>query len=103
MSSPASEVDVGYVAQLARLELTEEEQQRLQHDIDGILGYVRQLQEVNVDDVEPTAHATAISNVFRPDAAADSLPHETAMANAPATIELDLIRVPVVLPGEEGG
>jgi aspartyl-tRNA(Asn)/glutamyl-tRNA(Gln) amidotransferase subunit C len=50
----------------------------------GILGYIEKLQELNVTNVEPTAHAVPMVNVTRPDVVRPSLDHAAAMANAPA-------------------
>jgi aspartyl-tRNA(Asn)/glutamyl-tRNA(Gln) amidotransferase subunit C len=77
-------MDIKYVAHLARLELSTEEQQRLSAQLGSILGYIEKLKEVDVSQVEPTAHAVRLVNVVRPDEVRPSLPHEAAMANAPA-------------------
>lgn len=76
--------DVGRAAHLARLHLSDDELRRFAADLGRILAYVRQLQELDVEGVEPTAHARPISNVFRDDAVAPGLSREAAMANAPA-------------------
>lgn len=80
----AEEIDVSYVAELARLDLTAEEKQRFQAQLRDVLAYVRQLEEVNVEGVEPTAHAAGQVNVFRPDEARPSEPPGTYLANAPS-------------------
>jgi aspartyl-tRNA(Asn)/glutamyl-tRNA(Gln) amidotransferase subunit C len=79
------QMDVAYVAHLARLHLTPEETARLQAQLDQVLGYVNQLRELDVRDVEPTAHAMPVRNVFRADEPREGLSHEAALANAPAT------------------
>ena len=61
-----------------------------------IVGYVDQLAEVNTDGVEPMAHAVEVTNVFRDDAVAESLPREEALANAPHRDERGYL-VPAVL------
>lgn len=101
MPQSTPEVDVSYTAELARLKLTEEEKVALQHDITEIVGYVQQLQEVDVEGVEPTAHATRIANVTRRDAAAKPLDRAKMLANAPDTVDDVLVKVPKVLPGQE--
>ena len=93
-------IDIGYVAQLARLELPAGQAERLQGELESIVRYIDELKEVDVTGVEPTAHAARLFNVWREDAAAESLPRETMLANAPATVDGELIRVPQVLPGE---
>ncbi|MEO8206955.1 MAG: Asp-tRNA(Asn)/Glu-tRNA(Gln) amidotransferase subunit GatC [Chthoniobacterales bacterium] len=76
-------IDVRYVAELARLALTDEEVTQFQPQLESILKYVEQLSEVNVDDVVATAHTTPVFNVFREDVILPSLDKEAALANAP--------------------
>jgi len=80
----AMEIDVKYVAHLARLALTPEEEQKLGAQLGHILSYVEKLKELDVTNVEPTAHAVPLTNVTRPDELRPSLPHDEAMRNAPA-------------------
>ena len=80
----ANDLDVKYVAHLARIGLTPEEEQNLAAQLGGILGYIEKLKELDVSNVEPTAHAVPMVNVTRPDEVRPSLSHEAAMANAPA-------------------
>jgi len=81
MSAP--HLDVRYVADLVRLKLTDEEITELQPQLDHVLAYIAQLNEVNVDGIEPTAHASAVYNVFREDVPRDTFTQEQATANAP--------------------
>ena len=80
----AAEFDVQYVAHLARLNLSEMEQQKLGEQLRGILAYVEKLSEVDVSGVEPTAHAVPLTNVVRPDVVQPSLTNAEALRNAPA-------------------
>lgn len=80
----ATEIDVKYVAHLARIALTPEEEQKLGAQLGHILGYIEKLKELDVTNVEPTAHAVPLVNVTRPDELRPSLPHDEAMRNAPA-------------------
>ncbi|MCX6881470.1 MAG: Asp-tRNA(Asn)/Glu-tRNA(Gln) amidotransferase subunit GatC [Verrucomicrobia bacterium] len=80
----AVEIDVKYVAHLARVTLTSEESQRLGAQLGNILGFIEKLNEVDVSHVEPTAHAVPLVNVTRPDEIRPSLPQEDALRNAPA-------------------
>jgi len=80
----ATEIDVKYVAHLARLALTPEEEQKLGAQLGHILGYIEKLKELDVTNVEPTAHAVPLVNVTRPDELRPSLSHDEAMRNAPA-------------------
>jgi len=93
-------IDIGYVAELARLELPPEQAAQLQGELESIVHYIDELKEVDVTGVEPTAHAARLFNVWREDAVGASLPRDTMLANAPETVEDELIRVPQVLPGE---
>ena len=61
------QVDVPYVAMLARLSLTPEQTQKFAVQLQQIVAYIEKLKEVNVEGIEPTAHATPITNVFRAD------------------------------------
>ena len=76
---------VEHVAQLARLALSPHEKQRLTEQLNAILTYMEQLNEVPTEGVEPTAHVLDLVNVFRDDAVQPSLGAETALANAPET------------------
>ncbi|MCL4786626.1 MAG: Asp-tRNA(Asn)/Glu-tRNA(Gln) amidotransferase subunit GatC [Verrucomicrobia bacterium] len=80
----ASEFDIKYVAHLARIALTPEEEQKLGAQLGHILGHIEKLKELDVSGVEPTAHAVPLMNVTRPDEVRPSLPHNEAMRNAPA-------------------
>lgn len=79
-----AQFDVKYIAHLARLQLTPEEEKKLGAQLGGILGYIEKLKELDVTGVEPTAHAVPMTNVTRPDEVRPSLPHDDAMRNAPA-------------------
>jgi aspartyl-tRNA(Asn)/glutamyl-tRNA(Gln) amidotransferase subunit C len=81
---PAVEIDVKYVAHLARLQLTPEEEKRFGEQLGEVLGYVEKLKELDVTGVEPTAHAMPRVNVVRTDEVRPSLPHAEALRNAPA-------------------
>jgi len=93
---PAVNIDVKYVAHLARLELTPAEEQRIGAQLGEVLGYIEKLKELDVRGVEPMAHAVPLVNVVREDAVQPSLPHEEAMRNAPAEAN-GLFIVPKIL------
>ena len=82
-SQSADKIDVRYVAHLARLHLSDEETVRFQGQLEQVLGYVKELSKLNVDGVEPTAHAMPVNNVFRKDEARPCMDREKALANAP--------------------
>jgi aspartyl-tRNA(Asn)/glutamyl-tRNA(Gln) amidotransferase subunit C len=78
------QIDVKYVAFLARLELSPEESEKFGAQLGQILGYVEKLRELDVTQVEPTAHAFPLVNVTRPDEVRASLSTDEALRNAPA-------------------
>jgi len=96
-----ADIDVKYVAELARLELPPERFAAVERDLASIVDYIAELNEVDVTGVEPTAHAAALSNVWREDAAADSGLRDAMLKNAPALVNGCLVKVAKVLPGEE--
>ena len=78
-------IDVKYVAHLARLNLSPEEEQKFGTQLSQVLGYVEKLNQVDVSQVEPTAHAMPLVNVTRPDETQPSISNEEALRNAPAS------------------
>jgi aspartyl-tRNA(Asn)/glutamyl-tRNA(Gln) amidotransferase subunit C len=78
-----SDLDVAYIARLARLNLTDEETALFQKQLGGVLEYARKLGEVDVSNVEAAAHTLPIFNVFREDAARDWFTAQQALSNAP--------------------
>jgi aspartyl-tRNA(Asn)/glutamyl-tRNA(Gln) amidotransferase subunit C len=80
---PLDADEVRKVARLARLQLAEADLARLQPQIAAILDYVNQLQQLPTDGVEPLAHPLPVSNAFRDDEPAPSLPVDDALSNAP--------------------
>jgi len=88
--------EVEHVALLGRLKLTEEERERFTTQLNSILGYFEQLQQIDTADVPPMSHAVAVTNVFREDEPQPSLTPEEALQNAPDR-EDDYFRVPRVI------
>ena len=88
--------DVKDVAHLARLALTLEEEQKFQAQLGNVLHYIAKLNEVDVSNVEPTAHAVPLVNVTRADEVRPSLSHEEAMRNAPSQVN-GLFQVPKIV------
>jgi aspartyl-tRNA(Asn)/glutamyl-tRNA(Gln) amidotransferase subunit C len=76
-------IDVKYVAHLARLKLAADEETKLSAQLSGILAYIEKLKELDVTNVEPTAHAVPMVNVTRLDETRPSLSHDEALRNAP--------------------
>lgn len=79
----AGELDVAYVAQLARLQLTAEETELFQKQLGDVLKYAEKLKEVNIEGVEATAHAVPVFNVFRADEPCEWFTATEALGNAP--------------------
>jgi aspartyl-tRNA(Asn)/glutamyl-tRNA(Gln) amidotransferase subunit C len=79
-----SDFDIKYVAHLARLSLTPAEEEQLGAQLSGILGYIEKLKQLDVNGIEPTAHAVPLVNVARADLVRPSLSNEEALSNAPS-------------------
>ncbi|MFX3632684.1 MAG: Asp-tRNA(Asn)/Glu-tRNA(Gln) amidotransferase subunit GatC [Candidatus Pristimantibacillus sp.] len=88
--------DVEHVANLARLELSDQEKEQFTGQLNAILKYAEKLNGLNTDDVEPTSHVLPITNVMREDVMRESLPIEKVMLNAPDE-EDGQFKVPAVL------
>lgn len=96
MSAADPDFNIRYVADLARLELTEEEMATFEPQLQAILGYMKKLDEIDVDAIEPTAHANPVFNVTRPDTPRPSLTPEEALRNAPKTAKDQFIVAKVI-------
>ena len=83
MSEDTGKIDVAYVAHLARMHLSDAEKETISAQLKNILTYVAKLNEVDVSNVQPTAHATPLSNVFRKDEVRPSIDPTKVLANAP--------------------
>lgn len=79
-----SDFDVKYVANLARISLSPAEEEKLSAQLGNILSYIEKLKELDVSQVEPTAHAVPLINVFRADEVQPSISNEEALRNAPS-------------------
>jgi len=75
--------EVRYVADLARLELSPDEVEMFTADMNRILAYMDQLDELDTGGVEPTSHVLSLKNVFREDVVGESLTVDEVLANAP--------------------
>lgn len=78
------EINVKYIAHLARLHLAPDEEEKLGAQLSQILAYIAKLNELDVSQIEPTAHAVPLVNVTRSDTRRPSLPNTEALRNAPA-------------------
>jgi aspartyl-tRNA(Asn)/glutamyl-tRNA(Gln) amidotransferase subunit C len=79
-----ADFNIKYIAHLARIALTPEEETKLTAQMGNILGYIEKLKELDVSNVEPTAHAVPLINVTRADEIGESLSQAEALRNAPA-------------------
>ena len=96
MANNTDQFDVSYVAHLARLHLTDPEKQKISAQLKDILAYVAKLNELDVSKVEPTAHATPLSNVLRKDEVRPSIDPAKVLKNAPEQAR-DLFIVPKIV------
>ena len=94
--STQPDLNLDYVANLARLALNDAEKAEFAQQLGDILHYVEKLKQVDVSGVEPMAHASPVFNVWQPDVAVPGLPVEASLRNAPARRE-DMIVVPKVV------
>ena len=99
--------DVSYVADLANLELTPEERERMVKDLGSILNYIERLKELDTSNVPPMTQAfnggeaadqekNAVAQAWREDVVATCLPHDEALRNAPVK-DKDFFKVPKVI------
>jgi aspartyl-tRNA(Asn)/glutamyl-tRNA(Gln) amidotransferase subunit C len=90
------EIDVAYVANLARLALDDASCALFQRQLGTIVDYVRQIGELDLAGIEPTSHGQAVYNVFREDVVHAGLDHDRVLANAPARLG-DEFKVPRIV------
>lgn len=88
--------EVARIARLARLELSPTEAEQTRDQLNGILGFIEQLQSVNTEGIAPMAHAVDVVQRLRPDVVTESNRRETYQAIAPET-EAGLYLVPKVI------
>ena len=98
MDKPA--IDVAYVAELARLDLTDDEKAVFQPQLENIVKYVEKISSVDVDGVPPTLHGHAVVNALREDEVRPSMDREKALANAPARVGEEFL-LPKIVEGAE--
>ncbi|MFL5826659.1 MAG: Asp-tRNA(Asn)/Glu-tRNA(Gln) amidotransferase subunit GatC [Thermoleophilaceae bacterium] len=72
-----------HVARLARLELSEEEVERFSKELSTVLDHIEQINQLDLEGVEPTSHTIQVENVLREDVPRPSLPREKALEQAP--------------------
>lgn len=89
-------VNVAYVANLARLELSEEEISRFEGELDQVVAYIHKLDELDLKDIEPMSHPRPSQNVLREDVVTEKADPEDLLQNAPARVG-DLVKVPQMM------
>ncbi|MDP8959112.1 MAG: Asp-tRNA(Asn)/Glu-tRNA(Gln) amidotransferase subunit GatC [Actinomycetota bacterium] len=93
------DIDIAYVARLARLALTDDELRLYEEQLQVILEHAARVQALPTEDVAPTSHPLPLVNAFRPDAVANCLERDEVLAQAPDPQD-GFFRVPRIL--EEG-
>ncbi len=91
-----AEIDIAYVARLARLKLTDEEISAFGGQLGGILRHIESLARLDLEGIEPTAHAAPVHNVFRADDPRPGVSAATALSNAPSAAN-DLFITPKII------
>jgi len=97
-----SEADVRQVAKLSRLKLTDDEVTHFTGQLAAVLGHIAALNELDVTDFEPLAHASDRHSVLRDDVPGTTLDPDTALQNAPDRQDA-FFKVPKVLGQGDGG
>jgi aspartyl-tRNA(Asn)/glutamyl-tRNA(Gln) amidotransferase subunit C len=92
----APQLDIDHVAHLARIALTPEEKAKFAQQLGDVLHHIEQLSKVDVSQVEPTAHASPVFNVWADDVAQPGLSVADALRNAPAQRQ-NMVVVPKVV------
>jgi aspartyl-tRNA(Asn)/glutamyl-tRNA(Gln) amidotransferase subunit C len=75
------------IADLAKLDLTEEEIEKFADQLSAVLDYAGRLSQLDTDAIPPTASVLPLHNVMRDDVTQPSLPREQVVANAPAAVD----------------
>ena len=88
--------DMGHIAELARLELTKEEENLYAGQLKNIFSWMEELNSADTSGIEPTAHILGLENVLREDIPAPFADREAILKNAPQR-EHDYIKVPKVI------
>ena len=78
--------NIKQIGALAHIEISDDEAGKFQTDLELVANYVKQLDELNLDDVEPTVHGQILSNVFREDVPVTTFNQDDALSNAPERI-----------------
>ena len=79
--------EVRHVARLARLQLSDDEVERMAVELAGVLEHIATIAELDLDGVPPTSHVVSVENALRADVPRPSLPRERALESAPASVD----------------
>lgn len=90
------EIDIKYVANLARIRLTNEELERFSKQLKGVLKYIDKLKELDIANIQPTSHVLPLKNIFREDRTLPSLNPEEVLKNTPGR-QGNFFKVPKVI------
>ncbi|MCM8775397.1 MAG: Asp-tRNA(Asn)/Glu-tRNA(Gln) amidotransferase subunit GatC [Candidatus Omnitrophica bacterium] len=93
------EFNIDRIAELARLNLKSGEKEKLEKDLESILGYVKKLESLETSQVEPTSHVLDLENVFRPDTVKSTEIQEEVLEHAPSR-HAKFFKVPKVVEKE---
>ena len=80
---PTAAIDIKHLQNLARIELTPQEEEKFGRQLNGILEYFKQLDAIDTTGIEPTSHAIPLENVWQNDVARPGFKPEEALMNAP--------------------
>ena len=72
-----------HVARLARLRLSDDEVEQMSSELSTILDHIEKINELDLEEVEPTSHVVEVENILRDDVVTPSLPVDVALAGAP--------------------
>lgn len=95
MSSPINKKTLEHLAELARIELKPEEEEKLLRDLSKILDHFKELQELDTSAVSPMTGGTALKNIFREDAERENTNHEAGIEQFPETKD-GFLKIPPV-------
>lgn len=96
MAEDTSKIDIDYVAGLARITLTPEEKAEYGRQLEDILRHFASIREIDVEGIEPTAHAFPLFNIWQDDEPGPAFTPEEALRNAPARRQNQIV-VPKVV------
>ncbi|HHT9138235.1 MAG TPA: Asp-tRNA(Asn)/Glu-tRNA(Gln) amidotransferase subunit GatC [Candidatus Wunengus sp. YC60] len=88
--------NIEYIANLSRIELSDQEKEMFVHQLSDILSYIEKLNKLNTDNIKPMAYSLNTTNVFREDKLGQPISRDDAMFNAPSKMGV-FFKVPKVI------